>query len=110
MPFILQASEPWKSRGWKVKIADRERLEPPHVTLYHRARRWRLGLRDGRFLDTDPDPAEVPRDLVTVVREHFRVLGKAWDAMYPHNPVSSTPEEDVHEETDSEREKETWNE
>lgn len=89
MPFNLQLPEPWRSRGWKVKIAERERVEPPHVTFYHRTRRWRLGLRDGEFLDHEPDPAEVPRDLVSLVRKQLPVLCSAWDTMYPHNPVSS---------------------
>ena len=42
--------------------------------------------------DGDPDPAEVPRDLVTLVKDEFEVLGEAWDEMYPHNPVSSRKE------------------
>jgi hypothetical protein len=89
MPFALELPEPWRSRGWKAKIAERERVEPPHVTISHRTRRWRLGLRDGEFLDTEPDPADVPRDLVTTVRAKFPALRSAWDRMYPHNPVSS---------------------
>jgi hypothetical protein len=94
MPFVLPLPEPWKSRGWKAKIAEKERVEPPHVTLYCRAWRWRLGLRDGCFMDPEPDPAEVPRDLLTVVREHFPTLVAAWDAKYPHNPVCSREEPD----------------
>ena len=89
MPFVLVLSEPWKSRGWKVKIAEKERVEPPHVTILFRAWRWRLGLRDGRFFDPDPDPAEVPRDLVAEVLEHFPLLIQTWDLKYPHNPVCS---------------------
>ncbi|HEU4454989.1 MAG TPA: hypothetical protein VFR81_18135 [Longimicrobium sp.] len=95
MPFTLPLPEPWRSRRWKVKIAEKERMEPPHVTIYHRSQRWRLALRGGEFLDPDPDPAEVPRDLVSVVREQFPILRVEWDQMYPHNPVSS--KESVHE-------------
>ena len=95
MPFVLPLSEPWKSRGWKVKIAEKERVEPPHATIYHRTCRWRLGLRSGEFLDEEPDPADVPRDLVTVVREQVPVLAEAWDRMYPHNPVCSRDREGV---------------
>lgn len=87
MPFSLELPEPWRSRGWKVKIAERERVEPPHATILHRTRRWRLGLRDGEFLDSEPDPADVPRDLVTTVRARFSTIRSAWDEMYPHNPV-----------------------
>lgn len=93
MPFVLPLPEPWKSRGWKAKIAEKERLEPPHVTLYCRSWRWRVGLRDGRVMDPEPDPAEVPRDLLTVVRESLPLLVAAWDAKYPNNPVCSKEEE-----------------
>ena len=70
-------------------------MEPPHVTIYHRSRRWRLALRGGEVLAPDPDPAEVPRDLVSVVREQFPILRVECDQMYPRNPVSS--KESVHE-------------
>lgn len=98
MPFNLLLPEPWRSRGWKVKIAEKERVEPPHVTIIHRSCRWRLGLRDGRFHDEDPDPAEVPRDLVTLVKDELGVLRARWDEMYPHNPVSSRKKEECEDE------------
>ena len=61
MTFTLNLTEPWASRGWKVKIRDRERLEPPHVTVVHKTRTWRFGLRSEGFLDEEPDPKEVPK-------------------------------------------------
>lgn len=83
--------QPHKSRGWKAKIRDRERTEPPHVTVLFKTDAWRLGLRERDYLDTRPDPGDVP-DAVT---EHllsddvFPQVVAAWDRLYPHNPVSS---------------------
>ncbi len=51
MPYVLQLSKVLQQAGWKVKIHDFERLEPPHVTIYRKRRKWRLSLRDGTFLD-----------------------------------------------------------
>ncbi|SRR6266571_1093730 len=56
MPFALKLPEPWASRGWKAKIRDRERLEPPHVTILHKTSAWRFELRSEKFLDREPDP------------------------------------------------------
>lgn len=89
MPFTLQLPEPWRNRGWKVKIRDRERLEPPHVTILNRARAWRFGLRSKTFLDKKPDPKEVPREVVDAIRTNLALLREAWDRMYPENPISS---------------------
>ena len=36
MPFNLELPEALKQAGWKVKIHDSERLEPPHVTVYRK--------------------------------------------------------------------------
>lgn len=72
-----------------MKLRDRERVEPPHVTIICRRRAWRLGLRDGNFLDEEPDPGDVPSELVSLVREQFETLRVAWDRMYPENPVVS---------------------
>lgn len=47
MPFILELLLTLKQAGWKVKIHDSERLEPPHVTIYQKMQKWRLSLRSG---------------------------------------------------------------
>ncbi|MBB4637583.1 hypothetical protein [Longimicrobium terrae] len=57
--------------------------------LRRRERCWRLGLRDGRFLDRRPPPSEVPDALVVIVTSAFPLLIEEWDRKYPHNPVSS---------------------
>jgi hypothetical protein len=95
MPFELPLPKKLKAEGWKVKIREKERVEPPHVTVMHKAREWRLGLRDkgllvppgGRIKDIDPG-------VVRIIEEHWERLIAAWDAKYPENPVSSAEDED----------------
>ena len=50
MPHALELPKRLKAQGWKVKIREKERLEPPHVTIMCRRKEWRLSLRDGEFL------------------------------------------------------------
>jgi hypothetical protein len=88
MPFVLTLSEPWASRGWRAKIRDRERLEPPHVTILYRTRAWRLDLRSARLLDKEPAPGDVPRGLLDEIRKHLALLRREWDRMFPENPVA----------------------
>lgn len=89
MPFTLNVPEPWASRGWKAKIRDRERLEPPHVTILHKTRMWRFDLRSEIFLDREPDSNDVPQEIVAAVRANLTLLRQQWDSIFPENPVSS---------------------
>jgi len=50
MVYDLELPPQFRQGGWKVKIRDRERVEPPHVTLLFRTSAWRLDLRTGEFL------------------------------------------------------------
>jgi hypothetical protein len=79
-----------RSALWKVKIRDRERVEPPHVTVMLKAKSWRFGLRERRFLDRKPPPSDVPEALVDHLLEHLDQLVEAWNQMYPENPVESS--------------------
>jgi hypothetical protein len=96
MPFELPLPKTLKAAGWKVKIREKERVEPPHVTIMHQADEWRLGLRDqrllvppgGRLRDIDPG-------VMTIIEEHWAQLKHTWDVKYPENPVSSAEEEDL---------------
>ncbi len=94
MPFKLDLPEPWASRGWKVRIYDRERLEPPHVTILRKTSAWRFGLRSEGFLDKDPDPGEVPPEVLAEIRLNLERLRKEWDRMFPENPVFSKESDD----------------
>src|SRR4051812_6096766 len=95
MPFQLALPRRLKQRGWKVKIREKERVEPPHVTIMHNDEEWRLGLRDrqllvppgGRLKDIDAEVMEI-------IDGHWDELRRAWDEKYPENPVSSAEDED----------------
>lgn len=87
MPFDLELPASLRKQRWKVKIRERERLEPPHVTVIRGTRFWRYDLRDLRFLDEDPAPADVPRAIVDHVVAHLAELRVEWDRMYPENPT-----------------------
>ncbi len=86
MPYELVLPAPFSAQ-WRVKIRDKERLEPPHVTIIRGTDSWRLGLRDGRFMDPQPPEREVPRALLAHVELNWELLKSAWNEMYPMNPV-----------------------
>ncbi len=94
MPFTLKLSEPWAGRGWRVKIRDRERLEPPHVTILHRTGAWRFDLRSEKFLDKEPDPTDVPKAVVDEVRSNLPLLRQEWNRMFPENAIFSQEADD----------------
>ena len=95
MPFDVPLPRKLRAEGWKVKIREKERVEPPHVTVMHKADEWRLGLRDRKLLEPpggrikDIDPA-----VMQIIDEHWERLIVAWDAKYPENPVSSDEDGD----------------
>jgi hypothetical protein len=92
--FSLPLPDPLPARGWKVKIRNLERNEPPHVTILHRTRAWRFDLRALRFLDKEPDPKDVPDEVVAAIKQQVELLRREWDAMYPENPIESKEEDD----------------
>lgn len=91
--FVVPA--PWARRGWRLKIRDRERVEPPHVTLLYKTRSWRFGLRERAFLDDDPPERDVPGELVGNLEDRIDEFAAMWDRLYPENPVKSNESEDV---------------
>ena len=74
-----------KDQGWKVKIRDKERAEPPHVSIIKKKETWRWSLRDQSFLDKKPPPKKIPAELTEHLRSNLEILTKIWDQMYPHN-------------------------
>ncbi len=78
---------PTRFKQWKVKIHDLERVEPPHVHIIRRTESWRLDLRTGRYMDKEPDPADVPTALRDNLEQNWALLRTTWDQMYPDNPV-----------------------
>ncbi len=96
MAYEVELPGPLKKQGWKIKIRDRERVEPPHVTILRRTKSWRWGLREQDFLDDFPEPVDVPFELVEILKkkETRRHCIEQWDQMYPDNPVSSRVNDD----------------
>ena len=94
MAYSLTLPHPLASQGWKVKIRDKEIMEPPHATIIRRERYWRWGLRDCKFMDKQPDPSEVPPAVMEEVQRNHHVLCSEWDKMYPANPVCEKEDEE----------------
>ena len=91
MPYNLDLPKQIKTQGWKVKIQDRERLEPPHATVIYRGQVWRIDLRQREFMIP---PGGTWKDLHDAVQETIKLnwqnLCDAWDERYPDNPVAGT--------------------
>ena len=87
MPFVLQLIQALIQAGWKVKIDDSERLEPPHVTIYRRGDSWRLGLRDGELLDRGDHRRQIDEGVQQAIEDNWELLIAEWDEIHPNNPV-----------------------
>ncbi|MHB9067001.1 MAG: GNAT family N-acetyltransferase [Pirellulaceae bacterium] len=95
--FVISGCDPLGSKGWKVKIRDKERLEPPHVTIFHGRKFWRLGLRDHEFLLPPGGKWKKidPRLRAAIENEeNWQRLCDEWEVAYPANPVSGIREDD----------------
>jgi hypothetical protein len=95
MPHALDLPKRLKAKGWKVKIREKERLEPPHVTIMCGKREWRVGLRDKEFLVLPGGKwADIDDELRKIIDNSWKKLQEAWDRKYPSNPISSMEEGD----------------
>lgn len=94
MPYVLQLIQALRQAGWKVKIHDFERLEPPHITIYRKRRKWRLSLRDGNFLDRGDKWSQIDEQVRMAIEAAWDVLSAEWDAIHPDNPVRSQENDD----------------
>lgn len=94
MTYTLKLPEALRQQGWQVKIRNLERVEPPHVTIMRKTQTWRYGLREPGFLDSVPNPRDVPTEVVDVVNAKMEELRAEWDRRYPENPVLGCEDED----------------
>jgi hypothetical protein len=92
--YALRLATRLRKEGWKVKIRDKERLEPPHVTILHRGGLWRLGLRDGEFLPPGGSWNDIDEAVKTTIELHWEELCRTWDEMYPTNPIAEEENDD----------------
>ena len=94
MPYALPLVQALKQAGWKVKIHDSERLEPPHVTIYRKFDdRWRLSLRDGGFLEKGREWSQIDGRVRQAIEDNWDLLIAQWDAIHPDNPVRGDDDE-----------------
>lgn len=75
MPHELILPKKLKVQGWKVKVREKERVEPPHVTVMHNANEWRIGLRDKQPLEP---PGGTLKDIAPDV---IRIIEENWDEL-----------------------------
>jgi hypothetical protein len=86
MPYNLPLPRKLAS-SWRVKIYDNERLEPPHVTIVKGRVSWRINLRTRVFMDDEPPPKEIHKDVTQAVSDNWRRLQREWNRIHPENPV-----------------------
>lgn len=93
MPFDLPLPSRWK-KGYRVKIREKEVVESPHATILQGTVAYRINLRTGEFMDEDPNPKDVPKELLSYLRSKdvWNQLCKEWDKKYPNNPVGISDE------------------
>jgi hypothetical protein len=96
VPFELLLSAALRKARWKVKIREKESREPPHVTIIRGTYAWRINLRTGEFMDRQPDPADVPDEIIEYIKEdeNWTLLCEQWDEKYPANPVHEPEDND----------------
>jgi hypothetical protein len=73
MPYDLPLPRRLAS-SWRVKIYDNERLEVPHITIVKGRESWRINLRTMEFMDDEPAPKEVHKDVMRAVEDNWGLL------------------------------------
>ena len=95
MPYSLALPKKLRVQGWKVKIQEKERLEPPHITVWHGEEMWRISLRTGDFLvPRGGSWKQIDNGVRKAIEDNWQALRDAWDAKYPSNPVLSKKEDE----------------
>ncbi len=84
MAFNLGLPDALRKARWKVKIRDKETREPPHATIIRGTEAWRINLRTGQFMDSKPDPSEVPSEIIDIITE-----GNTWRQIESDVPEQS---------------------
>ena len=65
----MRLPDAFRKDRWKVKIRDKETREAPHVTIIRGTEAWRINLRTGEFMDGQPDPSDVPSEIIDYIEE-----------------------------------------
>ena len=96
MAYTWRLPAALKDARWKVKIRDKQIREPPHVTIIRGTDAWRINLRTGGFMDDSPDPSELPKELIELIKAEatWQRLCEQWNRMYSENPVAGDENEE----------------
>ena len=96
MAITLSLPKHLRVQGWKVKIRDKERVEPPHITIFHKDKEWRVGLRESDFLvPPGGSRKDIDAEVMHLIMDKWEELKAQWDRMYPENPISSAESENI---------------
>ncbi len=89
MPYSLSLTAVLRKAGWQVKIYDAEGPEEPHVSIFRRGRKWRISLRNGKFLNGGKW-SEIDDDVKAAIMKEWEKLRSEWDKLHgKFNPISS---------------------
>jgi hypothetical protein len=88
MPYRLPM--PANLRGWSIKIYDKERLEPPHVTVIHGNCIWRICLRSRSLMDVEQPGCKMHKQVMSLLadEQNWKRLKQEWNSRYPINTVA----------------------
>ena len=93
MAYEVELPKQFRKSGWKAKIRDKERVEPPHVTVMRGPDAWRIGLRDGEFLVPPGGSwSDIPKGVRSALEKACQELKGKWDETYPENPIGGENE------------------
>jgi hypothetical protein len=92
MPYELPLLPKLKSEGWKIKVYDNEIREDPHVTIIRKTQHWRWAIRLKTFMDTEPDPKKVPKEILALLTDEYRSICLGWNEVHPADPVEVPPD------------------
>ena len=78
-----------------MKIREKERNEPPHVTIMRGTQNWRLRLRDGEFhVPPGGSWKDIDDDVRKTIEDNWDTLRNEWDAKYRENPIGGSHADD----------------
>lgn len=63
------------------------------MTIELRRASWRVNLRNGEMMDRGDTWSQIDSEVADAVTASWEVLCRAWDEMYPSNPVGGEDDE-----------------
>ncbi len=92
MPYSLLV--PANLSNWSIKIYDKERLEPPHITVNNGECTWRINLRTKEFMDPAQPGCKLHKQVKKLILDNWTWLVEEWDKRYPNNQVAPKEKDD----------------